>query len=218
MVKYVPAADFSAFMPMVMQVCFQRLQTRTEKNRLQSFVTGLLKCLSTYACLHGPDTLLELLDSVQPGLWVFLLQQVWIPNVGKVSGVVPRKACAVALVKLTCECPPLLAEEHGEVWVALMKTALKVTEGGASGEGVEAEPKDFEELSGFTAYARLQNAHIKEPDVLAAVPDARAYLAAKLGELCAQAPGQVPARLGMMEEDEQTALQGYLEAAGVALS
>ena len=114
--------------------------------------------------------------------------QVWVPGLSTVQGGLKRKACGVALVKFVCECTALRDPSMEPMWNGILAAVVPLLESAAT-DAVEDE-FGLEEMTGHTAFSRLQNVPSSTQDPLAAVADAKQYFVTSLAELSKSIPGQ----------------------------
>jgi hypothetical protein len=77
---------------------------------------------------------------------------------------------------------------------------------------------DFEEMSGHTAFSRLQNATITKDDPSNGVADAKQFFAASLQTLSQSSGGQLRTQLaGAMSTDHVQAIENYCRQFGTAI-
>ena len=210
LVEGLPLQNLAQYMPTVWQLLFTRLQqSGTAKYR-----RSLLVFISVFACKHGVAQLEQSVNTVQPGMLMMLITQVWLASASLVAGPVDRKAQNVALTKLLTEWPVLWADRA--TWGKALTAVATLLAAGGDGEGGDEEGDAPVEYTG--TYVRLANASTAEHDPLAEVKDAGAVLAAKLGEFSASQPGQVaPAIQAGVSAEAQAKLQAVLQAHQVAL-
>eukprot|EP00993_Chasmostoma_nieuportense_P000154 NODE_113_length_3103_cov_31.933132_g106_i0.p1 GENE.NODE_113_length_3103_cov_31.933132_g106_i0~~NODE_113_length_3103_cov_31.933132_g106_i0.p1 ORF type:complete len:982 (-),score=356.67 NODE_113_length_3103_cov_31.933132_g106_i0:158-3046(-) len=188
------------------------LLTRLMSSRTTKFVRCLLVFFSLVCVKLGPDTLVESVEKLQAGggLWRQVYSNVWLRDVQKVSGKIPRKVCIIALAKLTTESKHML-ETHFETWAQSIVALLKMIE---LGEEQDAEHPDQyankhvitvdqlkEQEQGYmNAYCPLSATAKAEEDPCQDIPDERLYFTQALQKLmssphaqkCAQALKQLP--------------------------
>lgn len=183
MVDNLPVAAYESYLPTVLTLLFSRLQA----SRTQKFVRCFVVFLALFIVKHTPATVSAVMDRVQPGVFMMLMQQVWLPNMHLVDGTDEDKAVLVATTKCLCEFPPI--QQVQELWAALRDAAVKKVEGKGQGPGAgEDDGEDeLEELQGYSAaYAKLANATRVERPVLAEIADPKQYLEASLAQVMAQ--------------------------------
>ncbi|GAX80072.1 hypothetical protein CEUSTIGMA_g7510.t1 [Chlamydomonas eustigma] len=183
LVENLPVPAYETHMPTICTLLFGRLQS----SRTQKFVKGFVSFLAFFLVKHGPQLVATTVDRVQPGIFMMLVQQVWLPNMHLVSGSDEEKVVLVATAKCLCDYPPL--QQAKELWTALKDEAVKTAQGqgGVPDAGFSEElSAELEELQGYsTAYAKLANAARPERPVLAEIPDPKQYLESSLARVMA---------------------------------
>jgi exportin-2 (importin alpha re-exporter) len=107
-ILYMNPANFAPYMSEVMRILFTRLQS----SKTAKFVEFLLYFFNVYICKHGGAALIQQIDAVQPGIFLNLLQSVWLPHITTVSEEDHRRICAIGSTKLMAEWTPLYAEPY----------------------------------------------------------------------------------------------------------
>ncbi|KAK7195381.1 CAS/CSE/importin domain protein [Novymonas esmeraldas] len=179
-----PASVMDTYMVGVLRVLLDRLQTApTAKYRriLVLFLSVLV------VQRQDANYLVERLNSLGEGLFMNVLWAVWLPCMQKITGVVERKTCVVALARLLCESAALQA--NGEAWVTSAFSCLKMLyaevepddhtsfvplastmDSLESSHGGAAGPGDF-----VSVFHPLREAAPKPRDVCANIADAEAF-------------------------------------------
>ncbi|XP_041975508.1 exportin-2 [Aricia agestis] len=198
----------------IMTLLFQRLSS----SKTTKYVRGLIAFLGFYAATAGADRLVQLVDSVQAGMFAMYVERVLLPELQKVSGALERKAAAVGCVRLLC-CDAARSGRLAELWTPLLRALIALFELPPDESTLPDDHfVEVDDAPGYQAqYAALACARGATADPLAAAPDPRRYLAESLAALCREVPGVVPARVAALDEPHRAALQGYLAAAGVQL-
>lgn len=80
----------------VWKILFQRLQAA----KTSKYVAGLLGFLSDYICRKGVAAVQASIDGVQPGLFLMLLQSVWLPAMGTIKAHDQQKLLSVATTQV----------------------------------------------------------------------------------------------------------------------
>ncbi|KAG1661631.1 hypothetical protein FOA52_002861 [Chlamydomonas sp. UWO 241] len=183
-VEHLPLPTYEAALPTVFTLLFSRLQT----SRTTKFVRGFIIFIAYFIVKHSPSVVAACMDTVQPGIFLMLVQQVWLPNMGLVDGTDEEKVVLVASTKCLCEFPAM--QQSTELWTALRDAAVKRVEGktdGADGGGGDNDEGLDEEMQGYSAaYAKLANASKAERPVLAEITDPKQYLEASLARMGAR--------------------------------
>ena len=138
---------------------------------------------------------MNLIDSLQAGMFVMVLEKLYAADLQKVSGSTERKICAVGLAKILTECQFLLSnEQHSKLWVSLLETLIGLFELPEDTTTADDEHfVDVEDTPGYQGgYNQLQSASRKESDPFRGeVANAKAYLAKSLESLSASIPNKV---------------------------
>ncbi|CAL0318042.1 unnamed protein product [Lupinus luteus] len=134
------------------------------------------------------------MNSVQPGIFIVIMNQFWIPNLKLITGAIELKLTAVASTRLICESPVLLDPAASMSWGKMADSIITLISRPEQ-DRVEEEPDmpDFSENVGYTAtFVRLHNAGKKEEDPLNDIRDPREFFVASLPRLSALSPGRYP--------------------------
>lgn len=170
------------------------LFTRLHKKRTVKFVKSLLIFMSLFLVKHGSANLVNSMNTVQAGIFVMILEQIWIPNLKLITGPIELKLTAVASTRLLCECPDLLDAAAAPHWGKMLDSIVTLLSRPEE-DRVEEEPEvpDLTENVGYTAaFVSLQNAGKKEEDPLKDIRDAKEFLVASLARISALFPGRFP--------------------------
>ena len=144
----------------------------------------MLVFLSLYSYKFGPVGLFQLIDGLQAGMSNMVLEKLFIADLQKVSGNLERKICAVGVVKILAEYPPLMSSEASlKIWAGLLESLVclfELPEDSTTGD--DEHFIDGEETPGYqSTFNQLFSASRKEPDPFnGQVPNARAFLAKQL--------------------------------------
>jgi exportin-2 (importin alpha re-exporter) len=121
-------------------------------------------------------------DTMQPGLFLMILQQVWAPSIASVDGQDEEKLVAVATTRCLTEMPAL--QQAQPAYEALKQALLTQLQGGGENAlalTADEEGDGQEEFGGYSAaYAKLANASKAEQPVLPEIPDVKAYVQSAL--------------------------------------
>ncbi|CAM6025473.1 unnamed protein product [Sphagnum balticum] len=194
----------SPYMGQIWTILFSRLQYRSTGK----FIKSLIIFASLFVVKHGPSKVIDTVNSVQPNLFLSILDNVWSPNLSSITGETEIKLCAVAASMLFT---PLLEGSAtpycGKLLNSVVTLLVKPEE-----ERVDEEQDvpDLDEVVGYTAvYAQLHNSSKAEDDPLKDVKDPKEFLAKTLGGVSSQQPGKLPSIIQGLEPSNQTAL-GHL--------
>ncbi|CAH0391298.1 unnamed protein product [Bemisia tabaci] len=217
LIEFCPNELLNPFMKQVFILLFQRLSS----SKTTKYVKGLITFFCFYAINYGANSLIQMIDGIQPQMFGMVLEKVVLTDVQKVSGPVERKIAAVGITKLLCEAPAMLEQPYAQFWCPLLKSIISIFE---LPQDDTTQPEDnfadMEDLQGYeVAYSQLSFASKTTYDPLQGIGDARCHLAQSLSQLCATAPGKIPSVLSSgLSEVEMQHLQQYLTAANVQLS
>ena len=218
LLRGVPPASLSPYLPPLWSVLFRRLQAA----RTPRYVRGLLLFASGFAVLRGAPALVASVDGVQPGLFAGgLVRQVWAPSLGaSVAG-----SCREDAKLLLAGAGRVLADaglvSDGGAWGMLAAAAALAAAGApapAAATGplpVLGDDDDGAQAGYGAAYSALAYAAAAADDLVPGAPTQGAALAA---ELSRAAPGAAAAVAAHVPPEAAAALQSVLGAAGVALA
>lgn len=182
-VESLPLDSYQQYLPTVWQILFTRLQTSKTPKYTQCFLVFL--CL--FVCKLGPVVAMESVDQVQPGIFLMLLQQVWIPSMVNVEGFEEEKLLAVATTKCLTECPAVY--QNQALWAQLHEALVQKMEGRSQNIASLPVDDEVEEMSGYTAFAKLANAVQPPREVLAEVVDPKQYVQGSLAQFRSKVTG-----------------------------
>jgi exportin-2 (importin alpha re-exporter) len=230
--------------PPRMQIIFQLLLTRLQSatgNKGELFKKRFVKLLSVISGAHGAATVVATLDAVQPGLFLNILQNIWLPQAVKAGAASTKtktaaevaikaeesKAMSIGLSRLLLDVPQVAA--NGAVFGAVLKVMVMLLEqGGEQGDdenaGDSRNDAHLEEVengysAGFTQLKCSKGAARDKSDVFGKIPDAKNYLAHCLGTISAARPQTLgPIIQQHLDPNGQQALAGYLQQAGAVLA
>lgn len=207
-IEYLQYDVVAPYVAHIWTALFTRLQN-IPKSKLSRFVKFLLIFMSLFLVKHGPINLVDSMNSVQPNIFLVILEQFWIPNVKLITGSIETKLTSVASTRLLCESPILLDNAAAKQWGKLLDSIVTLLSRPEQ-DRVEEEPEvpDIGETVGYTAtFVHLYNAGKKEEDPLKEVKDPKEFLVKLLSKLSALAPGRYPKIISEnLEPSNQSAL------------
>lgn len=207
-IEYLQYDVVAPYVAHIWTALFTRLQN-IPKSKLSRFVKFLLIFMSLFLVKHGPINLVDSMNSVQPNIFLVILEQFWIPNVKLITGSIETKLTSVASTRLLCESPILLDNATAKQWGKLLDSIVTLLSRPEQ-DRVEEEPEvpDIGETVGYTAtFVHLYNAGKKEEDPLKEVKDPKEFLVKLLSKLSALAPGRYPKIISEnLEPSNQSAL------------
>ncbi|KAF1863775.1 hypothetical protein Lal_00030879 [Lupinus albus] len=165
-----------------------------QQSRTVKLIKSLLIFMSLFLIKHGASNVVDSMNSVQPGIFIAIMNQFWIPNLKLITGVIELKLTAIASTRLICESPALLDPAASESWGKMVDSIITLLSRPEQ-DRVEEDPDmpDITENVGYTAtFVRLHNAGKKEEDPLKDIRDPREFLVASLSRLSALSPGRYP--------------------------
>eukprot|EP00468_Gymnochlora_sp_CCMP2014_P003932 CAMPEP_0167761540 /NCGR_PEP_ID=MMETSP0110_2-20121227/12233_1 /TAXON_ID=629695 /ORGANISM="Gymnochlora sp., Strain CCMP2014" /LENGTH=912 /DNA_ID=CAMNT_0007648243 /DNA_START=155 /DNA_END=2893 /DNA_ORIENTATION=- len=210
-IEALPVKSWGKYGGTALKMMFMRLN----KSKTQKFTCNFVSFAAFLCYKHGPNTFLGLVDQVQKGVAPSLIQKVIIPNIPKVEGKIERKMCAVGMIDLLCKSKPVASSP--QMWGALLVSIINLFELPEQNNYEEEDIMDASARGFKTVYARLANAPERMYDPVQKVKNPKAYLAQSLGALTARMPNTYLGVIKKFPEKYQSALLGYLKAAGVTL-
>ncbi|OIW16765.1 hypothetical protein TanjilG_05499 [Lupinus angustifolius] len=180
-----------------------------QQNRTVKLIKSLLIFMSLFLIKHGSSNVVNSMNSVQPGIFIVIMNQFWIPNLKLITGSIELKLTAVASTKFICESPVLLDPAASESWGKMVDSIITLLSRPEQ-DRVEEDPDmpDITENVGYTAtFVRLHNAGKKEEDPLKDIRDPREFFVSSLSHLSASSPGRYPKIISeRVDPANQTAL------------
>ena len=169
-----------------------RLQARLNTRMGILYTKGLLYTLSVFIGKHGPSTLFDALENIQPGMGMMLLDQVWLPSVLKVRGAMERKAISIGMTRILCELPQV--QTNHNLWIKVLTKILQLFE--EKEEVIEAKDPDaqlvdLEEMGYEAGFSKLCFTSSKEKDYMEHIQSAKHFLTSSLSTLSSQTPNVV---------------------------
>lgn len=165
-----------------------------QKRRTVKFIKSLLIFISLFLIKHGSANVVDTMNSVQPDIFIVILNQFWIPNLKLITGAIELKLTAVASTRLLCESPVLLDPAASVSWGKMVDSVVTLLSRPEE-DRVQEEPDmpDITENAGYTTtFVLLYNASKKEEDPLKDIRDARQFFVVSLSRLSALSPGRYP--------------------------
>ncbi|KAI8101811.1 hypothetical protein M9434_006876 [Picochlorum sp. BPE23] len=186
----------------IWSIIYQRLQSAKTLKFCKSFMyTGAL-----FAALRGGDIAGQSMDSVQPGILLMIVQNVWSPALAAPGAITSEKIALVGSTRLLTESPLLQGSNANAAAASLLQAIAARIAGGthAPVQSLEDGGQDVEEFSGYSAaYAKLHYASTEEKDWLSNVPDGKVDVAQRLLQYNSQSSGRLAALAAQLPEDKQ---------------
>jgi len=195
---------------------FQRLQN----SKTTKFVKGFLVFICLLAGKQSGLTLVNLIDSIQNGLFGMVVEKLLIQDLQKVVGSTEKKICAIGAVRVLTEVPSML-EAYLTFWPQLLQALIGFFELPEDDSIPDDEHFiDIEETPGYqTAFSELMFAGKKEHDPFYNFSDPKEYLAKQIYKLSLSCPGKLGPLISQgLEPSAAQFLQGYLTQAQVSIA
>jgi exportin-2 (importin alpha re-exporter) len=150
---------------------------------------------SLYAYKYGSNNLVTLIDGLQSGMFMMVLEKLYVADLQKVGGNLERKICAVGLTKILTECQFLLSNDANvKMWASLLECLIGLFE--LPEDTSTAEDEHFIDVEDTPSYSggfnQLHSASKREPDPFKGeIPNAKACLAKSLEALSNSVPNKV---------------------------
>jgi len=198
------------------------LFTRLSRSKTAKFVKSFLVFINLFAVRYCGAELIELVDSVQPNMWVMVVDRLIALETQKVSGSVEKKICSVGMTKLLCETVPMSPSgKYFAQFAPVLDASIRLLQ--LPTDQTDADDEHFidvEDTPGYqAAFCQLAMAGKKEFDPLAGTTtNPKVLLLTSLQKFSSQFPGKVAPAIQQMKPECVGTLQGWLSEAGVALS
>ncbi|TKY64094.1 Exportin-2 protein [Spatholobus suberectus] len=189
----IESLEYNAIKPYISHV-WAALFRELQKRRTVKLIKSLLIFMSLFLIKHGSAIVVDTMNSVQPDIFIVILNQFWIPNLKLITGAIELKLTAVASTRLICESPVLLDPAASVSWGKMVDSIVTLLSRPEE-DRVEEEPDmpDIAENAGYTTtFVLLYNAGKKEEDPLKDIRDPREFFVASLSRLSALSPGRYP--------------------------
>ncbi|XP_076036358.1 chromosome segregation 1 [Oratosquilla oratoria] len=213
---YMPKEALENYWPQIFTVLFRRLTS----SKTTKYVKSLIVFFSLFACQQSVPLLVQLIDTLQAGMFGMVIDRLILQDLQKVSGEIEKRICAVGIASIIGE-PALFSGAYGERWGNLLQALVNSFELPEddllpAGEHI-IEIDDIPAFQGSSA--RLANATRSNIDPLKGkVEDPKIFLAQQLAQLSQAHPGSVQGRISQISQDAQVHVMRYLGAAGCALA
>lgn len=214
MYEHMKPESLEEYTKQIFSLLFQRL-TRSKTGK---FVRGIIVFFSLFIIKMSADTFHRIIESIQPNMFIMVLEKLLIADVRKVTGLTERKICSVGLCKLLTECSAFQDENCARLWPPLLEAVIGVFELPEDDSVADDEHfVEIEETPGYqTAYSQLAFASKKSSDPVK-VDNPKTYLAQSLAAFSKKCPGKLPNMIGYLDPKAKTFLQQYVAAANVQL-
>ncbi|KAG8192798.1 hypothetical protein JTE90_019116 [Oedothorax gibbosus] len=218
LVEHVQPGTLNEYLKHIFVLLFSRLQS----SKTTKYIKSLLSFFFFFCFKYGPQSLISLVDNIQPKMFGMVIERLIIPDLQKVSGNIERKICSVGMIKLLTECPEVIEGGYSHFWGPILQTLIGLFELPEDDSVPEDEHFiEVDETPGYeSAFCQLVFAGKSEHDPIQGhVPDPRRHLAQCLQKLSVQHPSKLPALISAtLAPQAADHLSKYLMAANVSLS
>ncbi|XP_063589155.1 exportin-2-like [Penaeus indicus] len=216
MLLHMPKEVLNSYWNQIFAIMFRRLTS----SKTTKYVKSLLVFFSLFACQHSGARLIQIIDSLQAGMFSMVVERLIVPDLQKVSGEIERKICAVGLSGLLAD-PALYNGNYAALWAPLLEAVVKLFE--CPEDSSLPNGEHFIEIEDIPAFqgssARLMHAARSDIDPLKGqVENPPVFLAQQLSQLSQANPGTLQGRLAQMNTEVQAHIMKYLQMAGCSLA
>ncbi|OAD80776.1 hypothetical protein PHYBLDRAFT_138326 [Phycomyces blakesleeanus NRRL 1555(-)] len=225
--KHVPMSIFGKYLPTLVASVLKRLQIKKTKegmvfDRFTRNFTLWFCLFCTLDSTGGPDTLISVFESLQPGLFGQIITIFVIPDLPIVRDPVDKKICGVGLVRLLTQSDAMLQEPYvSGLWtnvflnlVDQLELAPEIAEDGPD----ELYTLDLEEEGGYqTSFTKLATSNPVRDDPVAGFPACPIFLAQKLVAMTPERR-EIVKQLMAKTEEANKYLPKYFESAGISMA
>lgn len=216
LVEHLEPTVLSPHIKSIFILLFQRLQS----SKTTKFVKSLLVFFSLFAGKYGGSSLVQTVESIQPKLFLMVLERLYIADVQKVSGQAERRICAVGITKILTETSEMLTEPFVSQWSPLLQALISLFELPEDDSIPDDEHFiEIDDTPGYqTAFSQLVFAGIRDHDPFSKLfPNPKTHLAQSLHRLSSEHPGKLQGMIqsGLTGNATQV-LQSYLQVANIS--
>lgn len=206
------------------------LITRLQAAKTAKYVHNLLYCLSLIVVRFGVDSLVKAMDTLQQGLMLMFLTQVWVPEVPSIMRQSDRRICAIAMADIACATDICRNEPYIGQWASMINATIALTEGirtDTAGDVSDDDDDDVplehgESYSGGHSQLRWASSGTSALLCQSAVApgvDPRKHLAERISAFTARHPGVYGGLIAQgIEQGAQAALKSYLSLVSLSIS
>ncbi|RGB41994.1 exportin-2-like protein [Rhizophagus diaphanus] len=194
-VQYIPTETLNKYLAAIISLLLTRMKSsKTDKYTL-SFVYFVCFFLAIEKEGVNPDYVIQAFDSMQPKLFIEVLNAFIIPEMQKIQDYTEKKICAVAMTRLLTQSEKILTDDYITVWPSILAALIKLFEAPTEIKKSEEEELityDFEEERQFqSAFARLTSTGKLKRDPTERIEDPKIFLAHSLQTLSQRYPGKI---------------------------
>lgn len=172
----------------IFKVIFTRLAN--PKSKTLQLVKNFLLFLCYFMSKAGPDTVAQMVNSIQPDIFAMVLEKFWLTTITRVSGELEHKACVCGTAMLVTQCNLMLTDNYSGLWARLLACEIRLIEHMEDEVNYEAANVD-EVFVTSSAFTPLANAPKEPVDTFASISQPEIFFAQKLHELSKMKPGVV---------------------------
>eukprot|EP00586_Coscinodiscus_wailesii_P008972 CAMPEP_0172520780 /NCGR_PEP_ID=MMETSP1066-20121228/292199_1 /TAXON_ID=671091 /ORGANISM="Coscinodiscus wailesii, Strain CCMP2513" /LENGTH=996 /DNA_ID=CAMNT_0013303589 /DNA_START=78 /DNA_END=3069 /DNA_ORIENTATION=- len=220
-----PRATWQAYINMINQLLLVRLQS----GKTPRYTRLITRYFALLVGKYDVSAYLDSLNSIQAGLGLNLVIQVWLP---RLQSDVPVRSEAkiqvVGLTKFVCETPALLADANGQqIWSQSLLVLIKIILSPEYQQGFKTsddtqDNDDFTVDMGYdTSYSKLHFASRPVMDLFPDIKDAGLALVQSLVKLCQSEPGKYRGLIQQALSGDPklgAGLEGLVRGAGLSLT
>ncbi|XP_050543879.1 exportin-2 [Daktulosphaira vitifoliae] len=215
LIEHCPIETIQQQMKNIFILLFQRLSSSKTTKFVRELIIFIFFCIIKY----GATYVIDLIDSVQNGMFGMLLDKIILPDVQKVTGTTNKKITAIGIVKVLADTNKLIEGDYASFWSRLLETLICLFEL-PEDETVYSEDKlllEDNDSSYEAGYSQLAFASEAEYNPLSGI-EPKAFLSQSLSKLMIQIPGRVPILMsqGLLEE-KRVQIQNYLISLNVQI-
>ena len=214
---HLPSNVLSEYMKQILLLQFQRLSgSKTTK-----LVKSMLVFFALFSYKYGPTKLAELVEGLQSGMFLMVLERLYATELSTITGNIDRKISAVGVIKILTEFPALLSSESNiKIWCRLMESLIGLFELPEEASKEDEQFIDVEEVPGYQAnFNQLMSAKKKELDPFdGQIPNTKLFLVKQLKSMSSNVSINLTSLLSQIDGQSQGHLNNYLKGAGVSLN
>jgi len=180
--EYLEINQFNQYLPEILRLIFIRLTQKA----VGKYIKGFLQCCCVFILKHGTPLLIDVCNSLQPGLFDMVIKSLWLEYINKISGNKERKLCALSTIKLLFETPQMLTTASlFDLWPQVLSKLLALLEAPPEQEAPENEDIAVEQTDYNPAYVPLHYAKRVQLGIYNTLPDnQKQILVGSLNNIC----------------------------------
>lgn len=173
---YVQKDTIQPMMKQIMQILMMRMQNMKTPRFQRLFSEYFAQLLGQY----GSEYLIGLMNEIQPGMFVMILQHIWVPLVSGdfIPTPVEAKIQVVGLTKVICETPLLLQDANGQqLWIRSLTSVAKILTSQQTSSSVDTEDVVDSDIGYDPTFSRLHFASRPQLDPFKSINATQAFTA-----------------------------------------